>query len=194
MKVSFEGFGIYLESVSMEDSESIAAEANDSGIADSIAELGSFPNPYMINDAVSFVQNALKASMDGIEFHFAVKRQNDGKLVGVCGIKNIDNVSRKAEIGYWIGRKYWGNGYAKQAARLLLEIAFVRLDLERAYASTFAYNERSIGVLISIGMALEGTLRSNSMSAVEGSARLVDDKVFGILKSEYSHIGARFEQ
>ncbi len=132
--------------------------------------------------------------MDGREFHFAVKRQADGKLVGVCGISNVDRVSLKAEIGYWIGKDYWGNGYAKQAARLLLSVAFERLGLSRVYASTFTSNERSIGVLKSTGFIHEGTLRKNSMTRPGGADRLVDDEIFGLLRDECQRIEAKFEQ
>ncbi|MEM0149603.1 MAG: GNAT family N-acetyltransferase [Candidatus Micrarchaeaceae archaeon] len=193
MKVLQEGFGIYLESIAIEDAQSVALEANDKGIADSIAEIGSFPYPYTLENAVSFIQGALAASMEGREFHFAVKTVADGTLVGACGIKNINSASLNAEIGYWIGRRHWRKGYGKQAASLLLEIAFKRLGLHRAYATVLAFNEGSIRILKAIGMTKEGVLREDSRIMDANGRIFADSEVFGILSGEYKPIGARFE-
>ncbi|MGC8538056.1 MAG: GNAT family N-acetyltransferase [Candidatus Micrarchaeia archaeon] len=192
MKVSYNGFSVYLESVSMHDVEGIALQANDKDIATNIAFMGSFPYPYTLENAVSFVQNAINASVVGKEFHFAIKRVEDSSLVGVCGITNIDMVNMKAEIGYWVGKRYWGNGYGKQAANLLLEIAFERLGLNRVYAGAFDFNERSMHILQDIGFTKEGVRRKNSRigSGVNGS--FADDVLFGILKNEYKPLGAKF--
>ena len=194
MKVFREGFGIYLESIAIADAQSVALEANDKSIADSIAAAGSFPNPYTLENAMSFIQAALKASMDGREFHFAVKRSDNGELVGVCGITNIDNVSLKAEIGFWIGKRHWHNGYGKQAASLLLEAAFKRLNLHRVYATAFTSNNASMRILQSIGLTAEGILREDSKVIDANGKIYADTEVFGILSREYVPIGARFEQ
>ncbi|MCL5122726.1 MAG: GNAT family N-acetyltransferase [Candidatus Marsarchaeota archaeon] len=193
MKVSYGGFRIYLESISMQDAESIAIQANDKDIASSIAFMGSFPYPYTLENAVSFVQNAIGASAAGREFHFAIKKVDDSSLVGVCGITNIDTINMKAEIGYWVGKNYWGNGYGKQAANLMLETAFEKLGLNRVYAGAFGFNERSIRILQGVGFTKEGVKRKNSR--VEGGANggFADDVIFGILRNEYKPLGARFD-
>ena len=177
----------------MRDAESIAIQANDKDIASSIAFMGSFPYPYTLENAVSFVQNALNASAAGREFHFAIKRVEDSSLVGVCGITNIDTINMKAEIGYWVGKNYWGNGYGKQAANLLLEIAFERLGLNRVYAGTFDFNERSIHILQGIGFTKEGVQRKNARIESDANGGFADDVLFGILRNEYRPLGARFD-
>ncbi len=55
----------------------------------------------------------------------------DHTIVGCCTLKRIDWQHRSGEISYWIGEKYWGKGYAHQAATLLVDIAFRTLALQR---------------------------------------------------------------
>jgi len=193
VKIFHAGFDIYLESIAIDDAESLALEANSREIAESIAAVGSFPSPYLIENAVSFIQNAMKAALEGREFHFAIKSMADKSLVGVCGITNVDNVSMKAEIGYWVGKTHWGNGYGKQAASLLLEIAFEKLGLNRVYATVLSFNERSIKLLQSVGFVKEGVLRDSTKAALTASAAFTDDLMFGLLRKDYKPLGAKFD-
>ena len=72
------------------------------------------PNPYRIEDALNFI----KSSYDDFKLHKAItfaidyKNQSILLLAGTIGIKDIDYVNKKADIGYWIGRQYQGKGIA----------------------------------------------------------------------------------
>ena len=65
------------------------------------------PHPYSLIDADQWI-----ASIDHDEFVRGVER--DGELIGAVGY--ISGEPRQAEIGYWIGKPWWGNGYATEAA------------------------------------------------------------------------------
>jgi RimJ/RimL family protein N-acetyltransferase len=58
----------------------------------------------------------------------------------------------QAEIGYWIGKPYWGKGYASFAVQHLLSFAFNQLQLSRVYAHVLDYNEASKKVLEKNGL------------------------------------------
>lgn len=88
---------------------------------------------------------------------------------------------RKAEIGYWIGRPYWGQGYATESARAILAFAFNDLGLNKVFAKFFMSNPASGKVMQKIAMTHEGTLRQEVCKWGE----FLDVGVYSILRSEY---------
>lgn len=180
MRISAPGLNVYLSSLGMEDAESIRQNANDKEISLNTATI---PYPYEMSHAIAFVEYAAQKAAFGEEYHFGIHLIS-GELVGVCGLSSIDSVNMKAEIGYWVGRNYWGKGYAKEALKLIIDYGFVKLELNRIYARVFPFNERSINLLGSLGFVREGVNRQDVFHV--GTGKFIDDVTFGLLKSEYS--------
>ena len=97
----------------LEDAKMVAALVNDRRIAENTARI---PHPYAITDAREWIGAASKS--DG-EASFVVTM--GGEIIGACGYHSRDGVP---EIGYWLGVPFWGNGYATEAARALIDHAF----------------------------------------------------------------------
>ncbi len=181
MEVKSNDLRVRLRTLTVEDADSIAEHANDYDVVYNIAELGLFPFPYKRSDALEFIDSATRALIDGTEFHFGIVLNDTEELIGIGGIKNIDLKNRKCEIGYWIGKKFWDNGYGKDAVSLLLHVAFMSLSMNRVYATVFTFNERSLRILKSLGFTSEGVMRQ-SVFHVD---KFVDDIMLSLLKSEY---------
>ena len=92
-------------------------------------------------------------------FAFAVTIQEGSKVIGAGEINVRDAGNRKGEISYIINPQYWGNGYATEAAGLLLRFGFTKLNLHRIYATCDPRNLASSKVLEKIGMKYEGRMR-----------------------------------
>ncbi len=60
---------------------------------------------------------------------FAVVRRVREALIGAIGL-TLDIPNERAELGYWIGRRYWNRGYATEAAGSLLMYGMVRDDFQ----------------------------------------------------------------
>ena len=103
----------------------------------------------------------------------------DDTLVGAVGLK-LEEDTGIAELGYWIGVPYWGNGYATEAAETLLDFGFDTLALERIWARAFVRNPASSRVLQKLGMKHEGTLRR----CLRKNHELLDAEMYGILREE----------
>lgn len=189
MKISFASYRVYLQSLSMDDVEGIAENANDYDIAYNIADWGSFPHPYRRDDAAAFIDYAMKSYLNETEFHFGIRLKDSNKLIGVCGINNIDYKSKNCHIGYWLGKSHWGNGYAQESVELLLALAFDRMEMHRVFTSTFLFNQRSWKLLERVGFRREGTLKESSLHK-EG---YVDNVVYAMLNSEHKKIFAKFD-
>jgi RimJ/RimL family protein N-acetyltransferase len=69
------------------------------------------------------------------------------------------------EIGWRIGRPFWGHGYATEAARAALEFGFGRLGLERIFAFTTPANTRSLRVMEKLGMSFSGEFAHSLLTA-----------------------------
>lgn len=85
------------------------------------------------------------------------------------------------ELGYWIGKNYWGKGFATEAVNRMIQFGFIELGLNRIWASAISRNRSSIKVLEKSGLRKEGTLRKNRLLL----NTYEDVDVYGILKTEY---------
>jgi RimJ/RimL family protein N-acetyltransferase len=116
------------------------------------------PHPYPEGAAEEWIASHPAAWAGGRAISCAIERRSDGRLVGAVGL-TIDRESDRAELGYWIGPEYFGNGYATEAAGELVRFAFDTLRLHRVVARHFGSNPASGRVMQKIGMRNEGTLR-----------------------------------
>jgi len=117
----------------------------------------------------------------GTLFQWGVEAM-DGQLVGTCTLAHLDRANRRAELGFALGRAFWGRGYMAAALPAVLEFAFGRLGLHRVFADTDPQNARSIRALERVGFRKEGVLREHYL--VEGEAQ--DAVVYGMLRSEWA--------
>jgi len=92
-------------------------------------------------------------------FQWGIARRSDDLVIGTCTLNNIVPAHRRAEIGFALGRAYWGRGYAAEALGRLLEFAFNELGLHRIEADVDPRNARSIRLLEQLGFEREGHLR-----------------------------------
>jgi len=106
--------------------------------------LGRVPHPYTLHDAQAF----LARKPDG----FVITRQ--GALIGACGVHaRVKDHLNCFEIGYWIGKPHWGQGYASEAATALCGWWFETTGAADLYAGHFVDNPASGRVLEKIGFA-----------------------------------------
>lgn len=86
---------------------------------------------------------------------YAVIRKEDGKLIGSIGLKfgkdSTSELQDEPELGYWIGREFWGYGYATEAAKAMIERAFHACYAHAVWCCHYAGNERSRRVIEKCG-------------------------------------------
>ena len=105
----------------------------------------------------------------------------DGRVIGTVNF-HVDRANGIAMLGYDFGRAYWGKGFGLEAVRAAVAWAFEAFDLAKIWATTDARNRRSRRLLETLGMTLEGCLRSHER-ARDGRA----DKVYyGLLRAEWA--------
>ncbi|MFS4493965.1 GNAT family N-acetyltransferase [Maribacter sp. 2308TA10-17] len=145
---------IKIRHLKLSDKAELAKLANNKKIWDNLRDY--IPFPYKESDAEFFIDLTNKENPKqtfGIEYK--------GKLSGVIGLVIQKDVYKKsAEIGYWIGEAFWGNGIATKAVELITEYGFEKLDLNRIYTGVFDYNLASMKVLKKNGYEKEGIFKN----------------------------------
>lgn len=133
-------------------------------------------HPYTEQDAREF----LAIVNTGDEVRKAITLRSDGRLIGGVGMR-LQAKHQNAELGYWVGVPYWGNGYATEAAREIMRYGFEGLQLNRIYASHFHHNPISGKILKKLGMRYEGCQRQH----YQKWDQFVDSELYGILREEW---------
>jgi ribosomal-protein-alanine N-acetyltransferase len=115
------------------------------------------------------------------KFQLVITLKSTGLLIGNCGIRMKTAYAREADIGYELDDHYWGNGYATEAARALLDFGFRELRLHRIWAQCIAENVASARVMERLGMKLEGHFRESEWM----KNRWWDTLYYAILEHEW---------
>ena len=156
---------IKLRRLQNSDAEQLAKLANNKKVWDNVRDL--MPHPYGIKDAEFFINLTKK---EDPEVNFAIVR--DEELCGVIGLSPQSDVNRlSAELGYWLGEPYWGQGIATRAVDLITAYGFEELGMVRIYAGVYEYNLGSMRVLEKNGFVKEGVAR---MSVIK-NGRMYDE-------------------
>ena len=110
-------------------------------------------------------------------YRFAIERNDDQQLLGTCSLFHIHWQSRRAEIGYALGRPYWGLGYMQEALRALVDYTFRTLNFNRLEADIDPRNTASAKTLERLGFQKEGFLPERWI--VDGE--ITDTWLYGLL-------------
>lgn len=113
------------------------------------------PHPFDMDHAEDWIAECL-AQPNGPKhgLRFAIEAPGETDLVGGAGLTPAE---AGFELGYWIGRSFWGRGYATEAASALVDLGFAALSLEEVTALVFGENPASVRVLEKIGFELAKT-------------------------------------
>ncbi len=159
------------------DAKVVAALANDRRIAENTARI---PHPCRRADVEDFIASA---NQNGGERVFLIALRDAG-IIGACGLMQPEGQS--PEIGYWLGAKFWGKGYATEAVRALIDHAFTGLECEALQSAARVTNPASRRVLEKCGFQWTGAgllrIRALNSSAPIDRFRL-DRGLWASLKS-----------
>jgi RimJ/RimL family protein N-acetyltransferase len=131
--------------------------------------------------AERFIAACRQIEEEGSGARLAIERGADGVFLGWVGLTRWNPDHRSASLGYCLDDAAWGQGYATEAARALLQWAFDTLDLNRVQAEADTRNAASARVLEMLGFEREGTLREDCVVNGEVS----DSWVYGLIKRQW---------
>jgi ribosomal-protein-alanine N-acetyltransferase len=133
-----------LRSLSPNDAARIALLGGDWDVA---RMTGRIPYPYSEQAALHWVTDLAEG-----EVVFGIEQ--GGYLIGICGFSPLGDGS--AELGYWIGKPYWGQGFATEAAQALMTYGFTKAGVKRFTCCHFTDNPGSARVAAKLGFRALG--------------------------------------
>lgn len=131
--------------------------------------------------ATRFLEGCRRMADEGTGARLVIERADGGAFAGWCGLIGWDTEHRSAGVTYVLDKRFWGQGFATEAVRALLQWAFGALDLNRVQTETDTRNLASARVLEKLGFVREGTLREDCVVNGEVS----DSWVFGLLRRDW---------
>lgn len=172
---------LFLRAFVLADAPVVAALVGDRAVAEMTLNI---PHPYESAMAEEWI--AAGSGVEGDEHRFAIVRRDDEALIGAMGLVVTPRHAR-AELGYWIGRPYWNQGYCTEAGRAVLGYGFLSLGLHRIMADHFARNPASGRVMQKLGMQREGLAREH----VRRDEEFIDIVRYAILRQDWrAHVAA----
>jgi 8-oxo-dGTP diphosphatase len=120
-----------------------------------VRHTGRIPFPYTRAHAEAWLTELERGDAEGGEIVSAITERASGALLGLVGLR-VDRDRREGVIGFWLGKSYWGKGYATEAVDAALGIAFDELGLVTVHASHLPENEASARLQEKLGLAATG--------------------------------------
>ena len=159
----------------LSDAASLAENANNINIWNNLRD--ALPHPYSEEDGKNFIEVALSLPKPTTLLAIVV----DEKAVGSIGITLHTDVERiSAELGYFIGEKYWNRGIMTEIVKQMVKYAFTNFPhLHKIYATPFDFNTASHKVLQKAGFECEAILKR----AVIKNEKIVDLHYYSIFKN-----------
>jgi len=177
MELKIEGKQINLRKLKRSDALSICQNANDR----LIAKYTRLPYPYKLDDAYNFIKKTHQNLNKKKSFELGIELKENKEIIGVISLMKVDYDNKNAEIGYWLGKKYWGRKIMKEAIKLLLNFGFKKLNLIRIYAKIMHPNISSAKLLEKSGFQYEGRMRKT----ITKDGKWMDNLIYSILSSEF---------
>ena len=150
-----EGDKVYLSPMSAEDAETYCRWLNDPLVSGNIAAAARVDS---FTAEKEYIENAQKNK----SHLYAIVLKDTDTLIGNIGIEEIDNTSRTATIGMFIGDEgNRGKGFGSEALRLACRYAFDRLNMHSLHLWVFSFNERAMNMYKKVGFKEVGRMRES---------------------------------
>ena len=113
-------------------------------------------------------------------YHWGLVLKETGELIGDIALVRVDDAIEEGELGWCMGRAWWGRGLMPEAGRAVLDYLFDAVGFNRVMAKHDVNNPKSGRAMQKIGMLYEGTQRQ----AGRNNQGLIDNALYAILKSD----------
>lgn len=171
-----QGQGFVLRPWCVDDLQALLLHANDPDVSRGLRDR--FPYPYTREDGEAFLAGRV-LSPDSLNLAIEIEGVACGSIGVLPGVAERAHV---AELGYWLGRRYWGQRWMRRVVALFAPWAMQELRLYRLQAEVLDFNEASARVLLGNGFIEEGSARA----AVFKRGQLHDLRRFALTRS---HLG-----
>lgn len=171
---------IYIREFTTEDAESLL-ELNlaNRKIFEAITPVSKEDTFYTLDAHLKLIEDWEQAKKQGSRYDFGIFEIHTNKLIGMIGLYKF-GAAEKCILGYSLDKEHYGKGYATEAVRLILDMAFKELGFHRVEAGVMPRNIGSARVLEKVGFVLEGLARDY----IKINGIWEDHYIFSILEND----------
>ncbi|MEK6952154.1 MAG: GNAT family protein [Nanoarchaeota archaeon] len=143
------------------------------------------PYPYTLKDARWWVEHCKETEKEKTrnDYSFNIELKSEKKIIGSIGLTHVDSFQGTAEVGYWLGEKYWRQGMMSEALTVILNLAFEKLKLRRINLFAYKENKASNALARKFDFIYEGMKRMAVRAKSTG--KIHDENIYGLLKEEW---------
>jgi RimJ/RimL family protein N-acetyltransferase len=149
---TFELARLRLRRPKLSDADALFAIGSDS----EVARYADWPLSTEMGPTLDRLRQRAELWDSGAEYYWVITLAHDDRAIGAVSTRVVQAA---ADVGYLLDRRHWGNGYATEAARAIVEWAFSTPSIHRVWATCDTENVASARVLEKAGLQREGTLR-----------------------------------
>ena len=147
---------------------------------DEVTKYLTWPTHKNVEASRGYIDYCLHLYDDPSQYQWGIEVKATHELIGNISVVRSSDDLESAELGWVLGRKYWGCGYMPEAASKVLEVLFDEVGMNCVYAEYDVNNPKSGRVMQKIGMKFEGVLRQ----AGRNNQGIVDCARYSILRCE----------
>ncbi|NCN86691.1 GNAT family N-acetyltransferase [archaeon] len=139
-----------------------------------------------------FVEEWIIECEKKLSYYFVLELKEIGKIIGLAGIKNIDDYNKTGELSYWIFKKDRGKSYLMETKIKLLDFCFDELKLRKLKSEVATFNTGSLNLQKKFGMKEEGIFRKENYNPY--LKKYVDMKWFALFKEDWKKISPKLKK
>ena len=148
---------------------------------DEVTKFLTWPTHTSVEGSKGYINFCLDSYKNEESYQWGIELKETGELFGNISVVKVNEDLDAVELGYVIGRRFWGNGYMAEAVKAVIAFLFGEVGANRIAARHDTNNPNSGKVMKKAGMKYEGTLRQNARN----NQGIVDCSVYSILKEEW---------
>jgi ribosomal-protein-alanine N-acetyltransferase len=152
---------------------------------DEVTKFLTWPTHTSVESSKGYISFCLDSYKNDSSYQWGIELKETGELFGSISVVKVNDDLDAVELGYVIGRRFWGNGYMAEAVKAVIAFLFEEVGANRIAARHDTNNPNSGKVMKKAGMEYEGTLRQNDRN----NQGIVDCSMYSILKEEWKNEG-----
>lgn len=169
---------LILRRFTLEDADAVWQNwAND----DAVTAYLTWPTHPCVDASRGYMQYCVNSYAAPDCYQWGIVLRESGELIGNISVVSINEGAESCDLGWVIGRRWWGQGIMPEAAREVLHFLFEEVGFGRIAAAHDVENPKSGRVMQKIGMQFEGVQRRSSRN----NRGIVDTAWYAILRDEY---------
>ncbi|MDO4501242.1 MAG: GNAT family N-acetyltransferase [Erysipelotrichaceae bacterium] len=146
---------------------------------DEVTKYLTWPTHQSVDTSKSYMEYSIPKYEEKDHYQWAIELKESHELIGEISVVNIEGDS--AELGWVLGRKYWGHTYMKEAAELVIKYLFDEINVKEIIGKHDVNNPKSGRVMQKLGMHFEGIYPG----AGKNNQGIVDLAVYRLKRDDY---------